>query len=420
MTNGHSLFSASSSAGWLNCQDFVKANYGKPDTSGVDAAYGTVGHDVAHLWGSTGRQPVERIGEVVEITQPTTGEIFKILIDEEMMSHVGVYIDICRNIEGAHFWEQRVWYSQYTPISDQGGTADHFVLTTGHLVIDDLKLGKGVQVDAEENTQAMLYALGVIIAWDWLYDIETVHIRITQPRRNHFTEWHTTKAAIMEFANTVLEKSSASLRPNRTRTATVKGCQWCKVKGCPALFKFMADMSEGAFRIESEVTSDQMDAIETSVVNGDLQINTADVRVLSDEFLGWILPYRRLIEGFWAEAWEEAERRTFRELKKIPGTKVTMGQSSREWKDEDGAVEALRKYGVEDNVIFKRLFVSPNQAEDVLRKEIGISKKKAAGLLKDYQRTNPGQPKLSLDTDDRPEFSSEGAFRIEADDAEGL
>ena len=53
-------------------------------------------------------------------------------------------------------------------------------LTKRHII--DLKYGKGVSVEAEQNTQAMLYALGVIDDLGFMYEFDTVVIHIYQPR----------------------------------------------------------------------------------------------------------------------------------------------------------------------------------------------------------------------------------------------
>ena len=48
--------------------------------------------------------------------------------------------------------------------------------------IIDLKLGKGVVVDAEQNVQLMIYGLGVLDMLGFLYEIDTVELTIVQPR----------------------------------------------------------------------------------------------------------------------------------------------------------------------------------------------------------------------------------------------
>jgi len=63
-------------------------------------------------------------------------ETFDILITDEMLAYVRQYIEWCReDPEGDHYIEERVYFSQLTPIPKQGGTADYFVLFPGVMVI---------------------------------------------------------------------------------------------------------------------------------------------------------------------------------------------------------------------------------------------------------------------------------------------
>jgi hypothetical protein len=48
--------------------------------------------------------------------------------------------------------------------------------------IIDFKGGRGVRVDADHNSQLMLYALGALTEFDALYDIRSVRMTIVQPR----------------------------------------------------------------------------------------------------------------------------------------------------------------------------------------------------------------------------------------------
>ena len=47
----------------------------------------------------------------------------------------------------------------------------------------------GVLVDAVENPQMKLYALGALEIYDSLYDIEEVSMTIFQPRRENVSTW---------------------------------------------------------------------------------------------------------------------------------------------------------------------------------------------------------------------------------------
>lgn len=63
------------------------------------------------------------------------------------------------------------------------GTGDCLIIANKTLYIIDLKYGRGVLVDAEDNPQMMLYALGALNIFDALYDIEEVEMTIFQPRK---------------------------------------------------------------------------------------------------------------------------------------------------------------------------------------------------------------------------------------------
>ena len=72
--------------------------------------------------------------------------------------------------------EQRVDISEYSP--DCFGTADMVIVTDRVAHVIDLKLGRGVEVSAEENPQLMAYGLGVLEMIEMLYDIEVVRLTI--------------------------------------------------------------------------------------------------------------------------------------------------------------------------------------------------------------------------------------------------
>ena len=69
--------------------------------------------------------------------------------------------------------EQRLDFSCWVP--EGFGTGDCLIVADKLLHIIDFKYGQGVLVDAEENPQMMLYALGALRLFDSLYDITEVN-----------------------------------------------------------------------------------------------------------------------------------------------------------------------------------------------------------------------------------------------------
>jgi hypothetical protein len=76
--------------------------------------------------------------------------------------------------------EQQVDFSFIVP--GGFGTADFIAVGGDELVIVDLKYGKGVRVNAKDNPQLRLYAIGAVAAFISEYPIKTVKYVIMQPR----------------------------------------------------------------------------------------------------------------------------------------------------------------------------------------------------------------------------------------------
>jgi hypothetical protein len=68
--------------------------------------------------------------------------------------------------------EQRVDFSRW--VKDGFGTTDCIIIADGTLHVVDYKHGQGVLVEAEDNPQMKLYALGALELFDGIYDIRSV------------------------------------------------------------------------------------------------------------------------------------------------------------------------------------------------------------------------------------------------------
>lgn len=282
---GHSIFAPSGSAMWLGCSGSLIPNLQAPDNAGKDAAYGTVGHEVAETWLNSiaayaafddrpdgpfteedvdACEPLELVGTMKTVVEPS--ETFEIEIDEDMLAYVRQYIMWCIVLPGKHYVEVRGDFSRLTPIPKQGGTADHAACSPGLLVISDLKMGKGEQVfaavDVDDpralvdeyeagmngNSQALIYAICFFYAYDALYNFERIVVRIAQPRLDHWHVWETTREELLKFAEFVKVRAAAAWVPGAPRSAGKKTCRWCKIKGsCGALLALVHRETDDVF-----------------------------------------------------------------------------------------------------------------------------------------------------------------------------
>ncbi len=404
---GHSVFAPSASAMWLACAGSLIANLLADDNAGEDAAYGTVAHGVAETWLKTDMRPVYLLGalEVVDQGHAT----FDITIDEAMLDYVQEYVDWCRLLPGDLFVEQRVDFSQLTPIPKQGGTADHIACQPGVLTITDLKMGKGVQVFAKGNTQALIYALGAFYRWDFEYDFERIVIRIAQPRLNHFDVWEVDREFLLQFAEFVRKRAAAAWQPDAPRTAGEKQCQWCKVRSsCLTLAAYMVELSDGVFDdLEGEPGQPDVAAFVDRLDDefDDFVIKPTPVHEMSVAHKAKIIKFRRVMEN-WLKSIEDELEKRLQDGQKVPGFKLVESRANRFFPSIDKSASDLELItGVEREKFITREIASPAKAEEILRKEGGYKKAEIYSLLDGLAVKPRGKPVMVPAHDKRAEIA---------------
>lgn len=468
----HSIFAPSYSPTWLICEGSLIPSIFAEDTSGVDAAYGTVGHELGEIWlnrikayvGGAERiqfdkfanieraidwcEPKELLDTVVTIIaraqsveedRITYGPVeFEIERDAEMFAYVREYVLWCAKLPGDHVIEQRVDLSELMPIPDQGGTADHGAMMPGVLIGTDLKMGRGVQVyaayiDAMDpaavingefngNPQVLLYLVGLFLEWDWFYHFEKIVVRICQPRRETFDEWETTREELFKFMDYVKERAAACWKPNAPRTPSIKGCQWCKVRSdCPALLALALDIHGDKMNdidVEADgtitgvsYTGQQMASVAEKFVSGGNDFDTPiNPAKLTTEALEKLRPYKKLMEKYFSDVEDELISRG------IAGEplnlhKIAEGMTHRRFKDHARAVIALRRLGLEVDDLYKEVMLSPAAVEELVHAKLKLSKKASAELIAHLVEKPKGRPTLALLRDKRAALpSSKDAF----------
>lgn len=368
MAIAHAKLGASSAHRWLNCSGSVKAEKGFADKGSSFAFEGTCAHELSELALLNNKEPHDWIGKPLV-------ENSEWIVDEEMADYVQVYTDYCRNIsKGADevFIEQRVSYSDWVP--EGFGTNDFgaLFLKDKRIKIADLKYGKGVQVDAENNPQAMLYGLGTYAEFSWISEFDWVDIAIIQPRLDHISEWSISVKELLKWAEWVSQRAELALQDDAERTAGEKQCRFCKAKAtCPALLKYTEDIIMAEF--------DDLDDLPSP-------------DTLSKEQLRSVLESKGLIEG-WLTSVEAVVRERLEGGQDFPGFKIVEGRSLRRWSSDSDAEKALSE--VLGEKLFTKKIISPAQAEKALKKD-------QRDLLSDIVVKPSGKPTLVPESDKRP------------------
>jgi len=158
----HAVLSASSSHRWLNCSPSARLEQEFEDREMEAAAEGTAAHALCEhkLRRALKRQSRKPISKYDCEEMDTHTDNYVQFVLETIAQAKEHCADPIINIE------QRLDFSCYVPHGF--GTGDCIIIADKTLHIIDFKYGQGVLVEAEQNPQMMLYALGALRIYDLL------------------------------------------------------------------------------------------------------------------------------------------------------------------------------------------------------------------------------------------------------------
>lgn len=386
MPDVHARLSPSSAHRWMRCLGSLALESTQPDKSSAFAEEGTRAHALAE----------ELLNGRLLGFEPDQNA------DPEMLDYVLRYVDtIWALAEGNELMvEQRVDFSHIVGVENSFGTADAVVIVGNELQIHDLKYGRGVQVDAENNEQLQLYALGALEQFNLLYDFDSVRLFIHQPRLNHVSEWALSVEELEAFgqraqeaaANVIVmfniaECEGVNTLPLENFTPGEKQCRFCKASAiCTAREQFHMQTVAGEF-------DDLTAPISEQVANA-----IARVPMLTNEQLAEIYGQADFLES-WLKAIRDRVNSELNAGHPVPGFKLVTGkQGNRAWRDEVEAEELLKSFRLKQDQMYSQKVISPTQAEKLLKKESPRRWTKIEALI----TRADGKPTIAPESDPRP------------------
>lgn len=396
MPDVHAVLSASSSKQWLHCPPSIRLQENFPNESSIYAAEGTFAHEVCEYkvrryLHERVKRPQSEEFDTEEIEQITDMYAeFVISIIEKMKEN---------DCEPLAFVEERVNYSHIAPSGF--GTADMLIIGKdengkGLLHVVDFKTGKGVFVDADHNSQMMLYALGGLAAYGFIYEIETVRMSIVQPRLDNISTF--------ECSRQELEEWGESIKPIAKLAYEGKGEQnpgdWCRFCRAKPVCKACADealalcredfldLDAGAFdetTEESDMTAPYEADTQTAVFKQPGLIPISE--------LAGILPTLNRISSWIEAVFAFVSSEAINHGVPIPGYKVVEGRSKRIFTDTKAVVDTAVQNGYTD--LYKQSLITLTEFEKMM------GKKKFNELLGEYVAKPPGKLALVPDSDPR-------------------
>lgn len=368
----HSILSPSGAHRWLACPPSARLAQLFPDTASDVAEEGTLAHHIAEISLKRLNGDIDKDTASALLTHSQNHPMYTIDMPEYVNTYVSAVSDELSD-ETRMYIECKVDLSMYAPACY--GTVDCAVVKGDTLHIFDLKYGKGVAVDAEENPQLMMYALGVLASSEInTVDVKSVVCHIVQPRLYNHSVYNISASELIAWGNRTLKHTAIEAYTGGGEFHTGDHCRFCKAKGvCRAL----ANECSG--------------------------INDKEVALLSPEEVANKLAVVPAVEA-WCKALQEQALRTALSGVVIPRYKVVEGRSIRKYTDEQALLQALVDNGVDEGVVTKKTLVSLTELEKLL------GKKTIAEQYGDYIIKPQGKPTLVPEDDKREAIDATSDF----------
>ena len=308
------LFSPSASARLLTCPGSAKASEGIPDQESLFAAEGHDAHALAEirLCERLGLQTNEKIEDLTFYNRE---------MEDYISDYVSYVLEKVASIkkdcpDATVLIEQKVTAVRYD--ESLFGSTDVAIIADKVLTIIDLKYGRGVLVNAKENTQEMCYGLCAMETFGNLYDIEDINLCIFQPRLSNVSEWSLTVKELYKWADEILKPGIEKIRAGSEEFHPSRHCVFCKAKPlCKALRDQNLELAKHEFR--------------PAFLMDDSEIE--EVLDKADDFVNWINSVKEF-------ALEDAMKG-----KKYDHYKLVEGRSNRKYIDETKVINVVKEAG---------------------------------------------------------------------------
>ena len=373
----HAVLSASGAEKWLNCPPSARLEESYPDTSSPYAKEGTLAHEIAEF--KARNYFIETLPKrtfTSKLNKFKKDELYQNEMDEYTESYLEYIKEVAMKYPSKPYiaLEKKIDFSKYVP--DGYGTCDCILIHGNDMHIIDFKYGKGVPVSAEKNSQLMLYALGALEAYSMLYQIETVHLSIFQPRLDNISCFEISAANLLSWAVGEVEPKAKLAYDGIGDFKAGEHCRFCKAQ---AQCRAKAESIISVFPVKE------------------------DPALLTDDEIGLILAKAKELVS-WSNAVEEYALNAILSGKEIQGWKAVEGRSVRVFSDADKAFEKIVESGTPEEMLYERKPLSLSQIEKLL------GKKEFESIVSSFVIKPQGKPTLAPSDDKRPVFNKADVF----------
>lgn len=376
----HAKLSASGSKKWLTCTPSVALEENFPDERSGYADEGTFAHEVFELAVLTWLERVKANKARAEYNKLKANTLWSQDLEDNVRAAVEKAKDAItaarqRCADPVVLVEQRLDFSAWVP--EGFGTGDLVVIADDLVEVLDYKHGKGVFVDAQDNSQMRLYGLGAYNQLAHLYDIKRVRMTILQPRLDNYSSEELSIEELLQWGETVVKPRAQLAWEGLGELVPGEHCTsgFCRARfQCPARAEAALAVARQDFALRPPelLTTEQLLAV-------------LDKAELAIKWLSDVQAY----------ALKQAESGH-----EIPGWKLVEGRANRKYVDPEAVAQKLLAAGVPEAAIYERSLLG------ITAMEKALGKKRFTELLDELVIKPAGKPTLVPEGDKRPAISS--------------
>lgn len=384
----HAILSASSAHKWLVCTPSARLEEQFPNKTSEYMQEGTLAHEIAEF-----KVKSYFLEKTPKTTQTRRLNKFKKEegFQDEMLEHTDTYLNFLKeealktNTTPFIAVEQKVDFSSYVP--EGFGTADCIMISGDTLHIIDFKYGKGVKVEAEDNPQMKLYALGAVSAYGLFYPLKNIKMSIVQPRIDNISSYEIPIEPLLEWGEKVVKPQAQKAFAGLGEYVQGDHCRFCKAKGA-CEFRAKENM---------KVVEEIQNSYNGTISNDEL----GEMLTKTDGIEQWI----KDIKGYALELLLKGEN--------VRGWKAVEGKSNRKLVDVDKAFAILEANGYDEAILYEKTPLTLTKLEKV------VGKTKLSEAIGDYIEKPKGAPTLAKETDKREPYRVSAAEEFKNIDVKG-
>lgn len=372
----HALLSPSAAERWLHCTPAPRLEAEMPESTSEYAEEGRLAHSVCEL--------LARKKFTVMKPSAYTRELKKLkshaLWQDEMTATANTYVEHLMERHMAFackpyiVFEVKVDLTDFVP--EAFGTCDCVMIGGDELIITDYKNGKGVPVSPQNNPQMMLYALGALKLYRPIFGdtLKKVSMYIDQPRLNSYSGYSITVDELLAWGEHTVKPKAALAYMGMGEYVPGSWCRFCRAK------------------VRCRARANAHTALE------DFKDAKPAPSLLSDAEIGDLLTRGEALVD-WYNSLKEYALSALLDGKPIPGWKAVEGRSTRQWADQDKALDAILSAGHPREIVYDTVPKTLAQLEKI------IGAGPFAELVGDFIVKPPGKPTLVPASDKRPAYT---------------